>query len=227
MRRVELHLDEDLDILIHWLELNLNRRLTSRIYRTNPMPVTYRDWKMLAELLDAQQRRLDGIIREQNASRPVPTQLPHFVPVPPRPPQVLFCPAPVYPPRAPNPQAQQQCLAPQILPCPAGAGDRMIVDQARAPAAPRSCFRCGQVGHIARNCHLPDTRPNVPRPQVRAANEEEWNAEDYQNELALLRDRLAIYERERMLADAQVTQQQQQQQPSAAREQQDFGEEVR
>ena len=49
---MELHLDKDLDILVHWLELNLNRRLMSRIYRMNLMPVTYGDWKALAELLD-------------------------------------------------------------------------------------------------------------------------------------------------------------------------------
>src|ERR1700726_2661538 len=74
MCRAELHPDEDSDILVHWLELNLNRRLTSRVYGTNPMPTTYGDWKTLAELLNAQQRRLDGIIREQNASRPTPVQ---------------------------------------------------------------------------------------------------------------------------------------------------------
>src|ERR1700730_14697450 len=56
MCRAELHLDEDSGILVHWLELNLNRRLTLRIYRMNPMPVTYRDWKALAELLNAQQQ---------------------------------------------------------------------------------------------------------------------------------------------------------------------------
>ena len=37
----------------------------------------------------------------------------------------------------------------------------------------------------------------MPRLQVHTTNEDEWNAEDYQNELALLQDRLAIYERER------------------------------
>src|ERR1700730_6053628 len=72
MQRAELHLDEDSDILVHWLEVKLNRRLTSRIYGTNLMPVMYRDWKTLAELLDVQQQRLDGIIHEQNASRPTP-----------------------------------------------------------------------------------------------------------------------------------------------------------
>src|ERR1700731_3278253 len=62
MRRAELHPNKDTDILVHWLELNLNWRLTSRIYGTNLMLVTYGDWKALVELLDAQQQRLDGII---------------------------------------------------------------------------------------------------------------------------------------------------------------------
>ena len=55
MCRVELHPDEDSDILVHWLELNLNWRLTARIYGTNPMPMTYGDWKALGELLNTQQ----------------------------------------------------------------------------------------------------------------------------------------------------------------------------
>ena len=118
-----------------------------------------------------------------------PDQVPRSLPAShqsPCPIQGPFRPAPAYPTHPANAPPQQQCPTPQILPCPTGASDQMIMDQVHAPAVPRSCFRCGQVSHIARNCHLPDTRPNMPRLQVHAANEEEWNADQYENELALL-----------------------------------------
>ena len=55
----------DSDILVHWLELSMSRRLVGRIYGVSPMPEKYREWKLLAEKLDAQQRRFDGIVAEQ------------------------------------------------------------------------------------------------------------------------------------------------------------------
>src|ERR1700719_4854947 len=61
----------DSDILVHWLELNLSRRLVGRIYGVSPMPETYVQWKALAERLDAQQRQFDGVIVQQNSVRPV------------------------------------------------------------------------------------------------------------------------------------------------------------
>src|ERR1700719_5021004 len=76
----------DSDILVHWLELNLSRRLVGRIYGVSPMPETYVQWKALAERLDAQQRRFDGVIAQQNSVCPVlpttnrPTLQTHFAP---------------------------------------------------------------------------------------------------------------------------------------------------
>src|ERR1700731_1068108 len=67
----------DSDILVHWLELNLSRRLIGKIYGVSPMPETYVQWKALAERLDAQQRRFDGVIAQQNSVRPVPPTTNH------------------------------------------------------------------------------------------------------------------------------------------------------
>src|SRR6202045_3567372 len=61
----------DSDILVHWLELNLSRRLIGRIYGVSPMPETYVQWKALTERLDAQQCRFDGVIAQQNSVHPV------------------------------------------------------------------------------------------------------------------------------------------------------------
>src|SRR6202045_5244852 len=41
------------DVLFHWLELNLSRRLGGGIYGVSPIPETYGGWKVLAERLDA------------------------------------------------------------------------------------------------------------------------------------------------------------------------------
>ena len=60
----------DSDILVHWLELNLSRKLVGRIYGVSPMPETYGEWKALAERLDAQQWRFDGVVVQQNSVRP-------------------------------------------------------------------------------------------------------------------------------------------------------------
>src|ERR1700726_945434 len=79
----------DSDILVHWLELNLSRKLIGKIYGVSPMPETYVQWKALAERLDAQQHHFDGVIMQQNSVRPVPptTNCPPF-------PQTCFAPCP-------------------------------------------------------------------------------------------------------------------------------------
>ena len=61
----------DSDILVHWLESNLSRRLIGRIYGVSLMPETYVQWKALTERLDAQQCRFDGVIAQQNSVHPV------------------------------------------------------------------------------------------------------------------------------------------------------------
>ena len=86
----------------------------------------------------------------------------------------------------------------------------MVVDRARAPGVVRTCFRCGQAGHMVRQCPLPDMHPQIPRPQVHAVESQGREAEDYENEIALLRDHLELYEKER----------------KAPVEQQDFGDEA-
>ena len=56
IQQAEMSEEKDSGILVHWLELNLSRRLVERIYGVSPMPETYGGWKVLAERLDAQQR---------------------------------------------------------------------------------------------------------------------------------------------------------------------------
>ena len=52
-QRAEMAEVANLDILVHWLELNLSRRLVGKVYGVLPMPETYVEWKALAERLDA------------------------------------------------------------------------------------------------------------------------------------------------------------------------------
>src|ERR1700720_2714062 len=54
-RWADLTEEADLDILVHWLELNLSRRLVGKVYGVSPMPETYAKWKALVERLNAQQ----------------------------------------------------------------------------------------------------------------------------------------------------------------------------
>ena len=84
----ELTEEADSDILVHWLELNLSRRLVGKVYGVSPMPETYAEWKALVERLDAQQRHFDGVIAQQNSVRLAPptTNCPPF-------PQTCFTPA--------------------------------------------------------------------------------------------------------------------------------------
>src|SRR3984893_214839 len=127
-----------------------------------------------------------------------------------------FCPQPTVPPSpqprlppaarprapasAPRPflaQPLARTPAPPSMPRPTNAGDAMVVDHARAPGVVRTCFQCGQAGHMVRECPLPDTRPQIPRPQVRAVESQGHSLEDCENEIVLLRDRLELYEKER------------------------------
>src|ERR1700731_1755823 len=125
-RQAEMDEVGDSDILVHWLELNLNRRLVGRIYGVSPMPETYVQWKALAERLDAQQRRFDGVIAQQNSVRPVlpTTNRPPF-------PQTHFAPAalPHAPASAPCPflaQPLARTPAPPSMPRPTNASDAMV-----------------------------------------------------------------------------------------------------
>src|SRR6202045_2558217 len=83
-RQAEMTEVADLDILVHWLELNLSRRLVGRIYGVSPMPETYGEWKALAERLDAQQWHFNGVVAQQNSICPAlladdrPTGPSHF-----------------------------------------------------------------------------------------------------------------------------------------------------
>src|ERR1700731_3224569 len=115
----------DSDILVHWLELNLSRRLVGRIYGVSPMPETYVQWKALAERLDAWQHQFNGVIAQQNSVCPVlpTTNCPPF-------PQTRFAPAapPRAPASAPRPflaQPPARTPSPPSLPRPTTAGDAM------------------------------------------------------------------------------------------------------
>ena len=187
-RRAGMSEVADSDILVHWLELNLSRRLVGKIYGVSPMPETYVEWKALAEKLDAQQRRFDGVIAQQNSARPA-------VPTPSRP---LPHPTRLTPaPRLPLAQPLARTPAPPTMPRPTNTGDAMVVDRTRVPGVWRTCFRCGQAGHMVRDCPLPDTRPQIPRPQVRAVESQVRSAEDYENQIALLLDRVELLEKEK------------------------------
>src|ERR1700731_2277838 len=174
----------DSDILVHWLELNLSRRLVGRIYGVSPMPETYVQWKALAERLDAQQHHFDGVIAQQNSVHLVlpTTNHPPF-------PQTCFTLAalPHAPASAPRPFLAQPLActpAPPSMPRSTNAGDAMAVDRACAPGVVRTCFRCGQAGHMVRECPLPDTRSQIPRLQVHAVESQGCSLEDYENEIA-------------------------------------------
>src|ERR1700730_17164913 len=196
-QRAEMDEVGDSDILVHWLELNLSRRLVGKIYGVSPMPETYVQWKALAERLDAQQRCFDGVIVQQNY---VPPDLPTTN----RPP----CPQPPFAPAAlpralapaPRPilaQPQARTPAPPIMLRPASAGDAMLLNRPHAPGVGRTCFGCGEARPMVRDCLLPDSRPQIPRPQVHAVESQARSTEDYENEIALLRDRLELLEREK------------------------------
>ena len=200
-RQAEMTEEADSDILVHWLELNLSRRLVGKVYGVSPMPETYAEWKTLVERLDAQQRRFDGVIAQQTQARPIPLAANRPLPQP-------YRSAPAPRPILAQPLARTP-VAP-TMPRPANTGDAMVVDRARAPGGVRTCFRCGQAGHMVRECPFPDMRPQIPRPQVRAVESQVRGTEDYENEIALLRDRLELYEKER----------------KAPAEEQDFGDEA-
>src|SRR3984893_4638652 len=139
-----------------------------------------------------------------------------------------LCPQPTVPPSPKPASPKQHCPMPSICPsplpgpatglhpCPSlhavshQCHDAMVVDRARAPGVVRTCFQCGQTGHMVRECPLPDTRPQIPRPQVHPVESQGRSLEDCENEIALLRDRLELYEKER----------------KAPVEEQDFGDEA-
>ena len=129
----ELTEEADSDILVHWLELNLSRRLVGKVYGVSPMPETYAEWKALVERLDAQQHCFDGVIAQQNSVRPAlpTTNRPPF-------PQTRFAPA-----SAPRPflaQPLARTPAPPSMLHPTNAGDAMVVDRAHAPGVVHTCF---------------------------------------------------------------------------------------
>ena len=63
---------------------------------------------------------------------------------------------------------------------------------------------------MVRECPFPDTRLQISRLQVHAVESQVRGAKDYENEIALLQDRLELYEKER----------------KAPAEEQDFGDEA-
>ena len=167
----------NLDILVHWLELNLSRRLVGKVYGVLLMPETYVEWKALAERLDAQQCCFDGVITQQNSAHPTLPAANRPLPQPNR-----FAPTPclfLAQPLAHTP-------APPTMPCPTHPGDAMVVDHARAPRVLHTCFQCGQASHMVRECLLLDTCPQILRLQVCTMESQACDAEDYENKIALL-----------------------------------------
>src|ERR1700730_18453714 len=105
----------DSDILVHWLELNLSRRLIGKIYGVSPMPETYVEWKALAERLNAQQHCFDGVITQQNSMHTIPL-LPTACPCNQT---ILPLPhAPLWPSHWPAPLPLPPCHVPPMLVMP-------------------------------------------------------------------------------------------------------------
>ena len=121
----------DSDILVHWLELNLSRRLIGKIYGVSLMPKTYVEWKVLAEKLDAQQCHFDGVIAQQNSVWTILPAANHPLPQP-------NCFTPAQRPFLAQPLAHTP--APPTMPCPTHPGDAMVVDHAHAPGVLHTCF---------------------------------------------------------------------------------------
>src|ERR1700731_1228977 len=123
-RWAELTEEADSDILVHWLELNLSRRLVGKVYGVSPMPETYAEWKALVERLDAQQHCFDGVIAQQNS-------MCLALPTTNHPP---FPQTPVAPAALPRALASAPCPflahtpAPPSMLRPTNAGDAMVVD---------------------------------------------------------------------------------------------------
>ena len=121
----------DSDILVHWLELNLSRKLIGKIYGVSPMPETYVEWKALAEKLDAQQRHFDGVIAQQNSVQTILPTANHPLPQP-------NCLAPTQHLSLAQPLAHTP--APPTIPHPTHPGDAMVVDRTHAPGVLCTCF---------------------------------------------------------------------------------------
>src|ERR1700730_14628018 len=153
----ELTEEADSDILVHWLELNLSRRLVGKVYGVLLMPETYAEWKALVERLDAQQCRFDGVIAQQNSVclAPPTTNRPPF-------PRTHFAPAapPRAPASAPRPflaQPLARTPAPPSMLRPTNASDAMVVAHARAPGV------CAPASDVARQATWSESAPSQTR----------------------------------------------------------------
>src|SRR3984893_9235252 len=108
-----------------------------------------------------------------------------------------FCPQPTVPPSPKPASPRQHCPVPRHLPlalpwpshwpaplclAPWRAPPMLVMDRACSPGVVCTCFRCGQAGHMVRECPLLDTHLQIPRPQVHTVESQGHSLEDYENE---------------------------------------------
>jgi hypothetical protein len=127
--------------LVDKFERTLNSGLVDTIYKLPLMPTTLKDWQDWAIKLDRQWRQREATKKlatvSQKTSKPTASG-PIFKP---------FTPTKAVPTTpTPTPASQQQPLSGPVP---------MDIDSSKKSKVSVMCYKCRQLGHIARNCKVP------------------------------------------------------------------------